>query len=669
MNIALGESGLVLALLGAVAGAVLLAVGTLRRRPGLVRGGQSYIWLVVAGMVVATFAMQRALLTHDFRLVYVDNNDSTFTPLVYRVTAMWSALSGSILLWALILSGYLAAMWYVFRRRRDEPLVVWAKVTGYAVAAFFIGLMLSVSNPFARVQGAVPTQGPGPDPLLQDRLLVAFHPPLLYLGLVGFTVPFCLAVGSLVSGESASNWLQESRRWAIVAWAFLSAGIVLGMWWSYQVLGWGGYWSWDPVENTALLPWLTSTAFLHSALVQQRKAMLGVWNLSLLLATFCLTVLGTFFTRSGVLESVHSFTSDGYVGPYLLGFFGLVVAVSIGLLAWRGDQLHNAGTVSTPVSREGAFLANNFLFAAFAFVVLLGTVFPLVVEAVNGSTLTVGGPFFDTMTMPIMLCLLFLMAVAPALPWQRASTELLRHRLAWPAVGAVGVLVACLAAGLRGLWPLVVFTLAAFAGGSALRQLVLLVRRNGISALPGRTGGGMVVHIGIVLVAVAIAASHAYQQQSQLALSPGQSASFEGHRLEYVGLRTVNKPSRDIVEAVVRMDGTDYYPAVESFPLSNEAIPSPAIRSTPAQDIYLTLANVPSRASGPVAIGVIIEPLVLWLWTGGLVVVIGAALSLSRPSRRRSGRPRSGRGEARALVEDHPLAGAETVGVGAGTGL
>ena len=240
VNIALGQSALLLALLGAVAGAVTLVVGLGTGRPSLLRAGQAYIWLVVAGAVLATVAMQRALITHDFTLVYVDNNDSTFTPLLYRITAMWSDLAGSILLWALVLSGYLAAMWLRFRQRRDEPFVVWAKIVGYAVAAFFFGLMLTASNPFARVHGAVPNQGPGPDPLLQDRALVAFHPPLLYLGLVGFTVPFCLAVAGLVTGRVGHLWLPEARRWAIFAWACLTAGVVLGAWWSYQVLGWGG---------------------------------------------------------------------------------------------------------------------------------------------------------------------------------------------------------------------------------------------------------------------------------------------------------------------------------------------------------------------------------------------------------------------------------------------
>ena len=635
MNIALGQSGIVLGLLGALGGFLTLGLGLLRGRASLVRAGQGYIWLVAAGAVVATFAMQRALLTHDFSLAYVASNDSTFTPLVYRVTAMWSALAGSILLWALILAGYLVAMWIRYRDRRDEPFVLWAKFVGYVVAAFFFGLMLIASNPFARVDGAVPTQGPGPDPLLQDRLLVAFHPPMLYLGLVGFTVPFCLAVASLVTGRTSQDWLAESRRWALWAWACLTAGLVLGMWWSYQVLGWGGYWSWDPVENSALLPWLTGTAFLHSAMVQQQRAMLKVWNLALVLATFCLTVLGTFFTRSGVLESVHSFTNDGGVGPALLGFFALVTAASIALLAWRGDRLRSRGEAVRALSREGAFLANNLLFASFAVVVLIGTVFPLIVEAVNGSAITVGGPFFNTMTTPIMMCLLFMMAVAPVLPWRRAAAEVLRHRLLWPAGGAAAVAVVSVAAGVRGLWPLVAFTLAAFAGTSALRQLVLMVRRAGLRALPGRSGGGMVVHLGVVAVAVAITASQAYQQEGSLAMRPGHTYTYDGHTLVYRGSRTVQSPGATSLVATVVLDGHAYHPGLKQFTLSNEAVPNPAVKSSPTEDVYLSLSSVPSRPGQPLGLSVYVKPLMIWLWVGGMVMVIGAVLSLAPLARRR----------------------------------
>ena len=668
MNIALGQSALLLALLGAVAGALTLVLGLVRGRPSLVRAGQVYIWLVGAGVVLATVAMQRALITHDFTLVYVDNNDSTFTPLIYRITAMWSDLAGSILLWALVLSGYLAVMWARFRNRADEPAVLWAKIAGYVIAAFFFGLMLTVSNPFSRVHGAVPTQGPGPDPLLQDRLLVAFHPPLLYLGLVGFTIPFCFAIAGLVTGRTDEVWLSETRRWAIFSWACLTAGLVLGAWWSYQVLGWGGYWSWDPVENSALLPWLTATAFLHSAVVQQRRGMLRVWNLSLVLATFSLTILGTFFTRSGVLVSVHSFTADGGVGPALLVFFGLVVATGLGLLAWRGDKLHGPGAVATPLSREGAFLANNLLFCAFAFVVLLGTVFPLFVEALNGSSITVGGPFFDTMTMPIVLCLLFLMAVAPVLPWRTASGELLRQRLLWPATAAAVVLLFCAAAGLRGVWPLVVFALGAFAGASALRQLVLGMRRAGARGVASRSGGGMIVHLGVVLIAVAFAASHAYEHEAQLTLRTGQPTSFEGHTLVLRGVKQVNSPGRGLLVVTVALAGRPYYPAIEQFALSNDAVPSPAVRSTPAQDIYLTIVSTPSAGNATVALAVYVEPLVMWLWVGGLVVVAGAALSMGPSGRRRPPQeeataPSSPAADEEIEVQDQQPAGSE---VGAG---
>jgi cytochrome c-type biogenesis protein CcmF len=667
VNIALGESGVLLGLLGALAGAGVLSLGIVRQRPTMLRAGHGYVWLVLAGAAVATFAMQRALITHDFTLRYVDGNDSTFTPLVYRVTAMWSDLAGSILLWTLVLAGYLVAMHLRYRRRASEPVVVWAKVTGFLIAGFFFALMLTVSNPFARVNGAVPTQGPGPDPLLQDRVLVAFHPPMLYLGLVGFTVPFCFAVATLATGRVGEAWLLETRRWAIFAWACLSAGLVLGMWWSYQVLGWGGYWSWDPVENSALLPWLTATAFIHSAMVQQRRAMLRVWNSSLLLATFSLTILGTFFTRSGVLVSVHSFTVGGGVGPALLTFFGVTVTVGIVLLAWRGDRLHTPGSITSPLSREGALLGNNLLFGAFAFVVLLGTVFPLLVEAVNGSSLTVGGPFFDTMTMPLVLCLLFLMAVAPLLPWQKASGALLRQRLMWPATAAVVVLIACVLAGLRGLWPLVVFTLGAFAGASAIGRLFAHLRAAGGRGLTGRSGGGMVVHLGVVVLAVAFAASHAYEHQTQLTLSQGKPAGFQGHTLVLRGVRAVTSPGKSSLVVTIDVDGAPYHPAVQQFALSNQAVGSPAVRSTPAEDIYLSLASVPGTSGKePVAVNVIIEPLVMWLWVGGLLIVTGGLLALwPRPSLQKLDISRAALG---TTVPDGGAAGSDRHPVGATIG-
>jgi cytochrome c-type biogenesis protein CcmF len=402
--------------------------------------------------------------------------------------------------------------------------------------------------------------------------------------------------------------------------------------------------------------------------VQQRRGVLRVWNISLVLATFSLTILGTFFTRSGVLVSVHSFTDDGGVGPALLVFFGLVVATGLGLLAWRGDRLRSPGAAVSVLSRQGLFLANNLLFCAFAFVVLLGTVFPLFVQAINGSSLTVGGPFFDTMTMPIVLCLLFLMAVAPVLPWRAASGELVRRRLLWPAALAALVLVACVAAGLRGLWPLVVFALGAFAGASALRQLLILVRRGGAGGLVSRSGGGMVVHLGVVLIAVAFAASHAYEHQAQLTLRVGQPATFEGHTLVLQGVKQVNSPGRALLVVTVDLDGRAYYPAIEQFALSDNAVPSPAVRSTPTQDIYMDIASTPAAGNGPVALAVYIEPLVMWLWIGGLVLVAGAAVSMRPAARRR--RPPAGPAPGRPdLEEDIELPDPEPAGSGVGAAV
>lgn len=634
MNAALGQSGLVLGLLAALAGIGVTVVGLRTGRDGLLRTGRGYVWLLVAGAVIATIAMQRALLTHDFSLSYVASNDSLETPLLYTVTAMWSALQGSILLWALILSGYLAAVAVWFRKRATDPLVAWAMVVGFAVAAFFFAVMLTVSNPFAHVHGAIPTNGPGPDPLLQNRPLVAFHPPMLYLGMVGFTVPFAFAVASLITGRLGEGWLIEVRRWTMVAWCFLTGGLVLGAWWSYQVLGWGGYWSWDPVENVALLPWLTGTAFIHSVMVQERRGMLRVWNLSLVLSTFGLTILGTTLTRSGVLDSVHSFSTSN-LGPVFLSFFGLVVLVSLGLLAWRGDRLRSPGSIDSPVSREGAFLGNNLLFAAFAFIVLLGTVFPLIVQDINGSQFTVGAPYFNTMTLPIVICLLFLMAVGPALPWRKASNGLLRQRLQWPAVAAVAVVVACVAAGLRGLLPLGAFGLAAFAGTTAIRQLILATRRQGLRGLIGRANGGMIVHLGVVVIAVAFAASHAYVHQTQVTLRPGQTATFEGNTFKYLGTKEVNRPNRTALEASVIVNGSHLsQPAVSQYALSSEEIGTPAVWSQPTHDVYLTLASTPSAHGGPASIGIIIEPLVMWVWIGGGITLAGGILSIW-PGRRR----------------------------------
>jgi cytochrome c-type biogenesis protein CcmF len=640
MSAVAGTAAVALGLAAAILGILTLALGLRRGDPRLLKGGQRYVWLVLAGAVLAAVAMEYALLTHDFSLRYVAANGSRSTPLLFTITGLWSALEGSIILWSLVLAGFLAVMARRFRGRAGDPLVAWATLIGLAVAAFFFLLMAGPANPFRLVSGPTPLDGPGPNPLLQNHPLVAFHPPMLYLGYVGFTIPFAFALAALITGRMGEGWLVETRRWTLFAWGFLTAGIILGAWWSYEVLGWGGYWAWDPVENASFLPWLTGTAYLHSVMVQERRGMLRVWNLSLLIATFSLTILGTFLTRSGVLESVHAFTESA-IGPLILAFFGLVTAVSIGLIAWRGDRLRSPGAIDSPVSREGAFLANNVAFAAFAFVVLLGTVFPLIVEAVTGDRLSVGAPYFNRMTAPIGLSLLFLMAIAPVLPWRKASGEVLHHRLVWPAWTAAAVLVACVMAGVRGLGALVAFGLGAFAASTAIRHLFLSAknaRRQGNPvwrALLGRSSGGMVVHVGVVVVAVAFAASSSFAESRQFRLAPGQSASLSGHTVTYLGTRTVERSNKTTFSARVRIDGGKVYaPALQQFPFATQAIGSPSVKTGPLEDVYLTLVAAPEEGSDTAVIGVRIQPLISWLWLGGGIMALGTALA-AWPARRR----------------------------------
>jgi cytochrome c-type biogenesis protein CcmF len=681
----LGTIGVWLAFVACVVGALVMAAGLLPRRTasaGAVavvgsgtngsgtngsgtnvateptrRGdGRLLAPVMLIGAVLAVAAMEHALLTHDFALVFVAENNSTVTPFLYSITGMWSALAGSILLWGFILAAVTTIFVWRYRRLAADPVIRWATLVLYVVSAFFFGLMVGPANPFVTAPGA--TQGLGPNSLLQDNPLVAIHPPLLYVGFVVFTVPFAFAIGMLATGRVGDRWQIECRRWTLVAFTFLSVGIVLGAWWSYQVLGWGGFWGWDPVENAALLPWLCGTAYLHSVLVQERRGLMRVWNLSLSIATFALTILGTFLTRSGVITSVHSF-SESSLGPLLIGFFFAVVIVGFGLIAWRGDRLRSPGGIDAPLGREGAFLLNNVVFVGFAFVVLLGTVYPLLYEAMTQQQVTVGAPFFNTVAIPAGLTLLFLMAVAPVLSWRKMSGAVLWQRLAIPVWVGVATVVLCVAFGLRGFATLVGFGLGAMAAATAARALVLSVRAARARhvgwwrGLVGRANGGMIVHLGVVLLAVGVIAATSYRHQAELALQRGTVVAFDGHRFQFEGLRTVTSPSRTAQEAVVKVDGGVFTPATTSFGGALSVVGTPAIDSGFFDDVYLTfdavggLGNTSGNQAinnlprGSVAIGVVVEPLVVWLWTGGLLIGVGGLLALVPGSRRRATDPAS----------------------------
>lgn len=633
LNGALGRGALLIGLIAAIFGIVVTISGIRAHDAKVLRLAPRFAWVSFGGAVVAFLVMQRALATRDFSLAYVQQVGSSTTPWLYNITAAWSALEGSILLWVLVLAGFTVAISRRFRSRVDDELVAWALVVMFVVSVFFFFLSFGPANPFAAGPPGV-TDGPGPNPLLQNHILVVFHPPILYVGYVGFTVPFAFAIAALITGRVGEGWLVETRRWALFSWGFLTAGIILGGWWSYEVLGWSGVWAWDPVENASFLPWLTGTAYIHSVLVQERRGMLRVWNISLLVATFSLTILGTFLTRSGVINSVHAF-SEGSVGPWLLAFFGVIVAVSVGLIGWRGDRLRSPGAIDSPISREGAFLANNVLFSVFAFVVLLGTVFPLVVEALQDRRLVVGEPFFNRMTVPIGLTMLFLMAVAPVLPWRKASTELLAQRLFWPAWCGVGALAVALAVGASGLSPLLAFGLGGFAAGAAGRQLVLATRRQGWRGFVGRANGGMIVHIGVIIICVALAASGSFTRSQEFVLAEGEMARFSGHTFEFVGFTTEADDRTRTVKAGVRIDGGPVYePARHTFLQQGMQVGTPSVLTSLTHDIYLTLEGTIRLESGEARIKVFIKPLIIWLWIGGGLMAIGTVLS-AFPGKRR----------------------------------
>jgi len=634
MSVAVGNAAITLGLVACLAGVAVLVRGLRRHddRPLVLARPLSTLALVAA--VVAVGVMQVALLTNDTSVRYVADEGSSSTPFPFNVATMWSALEGSILLWGLLLTVFTVAVAAKFRRRLTDPLVAWAMVVMFTVTGFFFALMLAVAPVFRSFDAPPGFDGPGPNPLLQNHILVAFHPPMLYLGYVGFTVPFAFAVAALVTGRVGEGWLAETRRWTLFAWGFLTAGIILGAWWSYEVSGWGGYWGWDPVENASFLPWLTGTAFIHSVMVQERRGMLRVWNLTLVVSTFSLTILGTFLARSGVISSVHAF-SEGSIGPTLLGFFTVVVVLSIGLIGWRGDRLRSPGAIDSPLSREGAFLANNVLFAAFAFVILLGTVFPLIVEAVNDEQMSVGAPFFDTMSIPIGLVILFLMAVAPVLPWRSATTELLSKRLWWPLWASVLALGVAVLLGARGVSSLLAFWLAGFAGGSVARQLTLATRRQGWRGLVGRANGGMIVHLGVLVIAVALVASQSYTKQGEFSLSRGETVRVGGHTFTYVDSRVVDLPNRQEIRSAIRIDGgREFEPSMNLYKSTGKRIPRPSVKVSATSDLYLNLTRAASAEDTDIRLLIVVEPMIVWLWIGGFVMLVGTALS-AFPGRRR----------------------------------
>jgi cytochrome c-type biogenesis protein CcmF len=615
------------------------------------RGGDPRVALSARRAVIGSFAMAAvacaamvvSLLAHDFSVRYVAENNAASTPPFIGAISLWAALEGSILFWTLLATGWASiVLWR--HRGRHRSLMPWVGATLATVNAFFFAVMTWAGNPFVRLT-PVASEGTGPNALLQNHPFMALHPPLLYLGYTGLAVPFAFGVAALVTNRLDEEWLRIVRRWTLVPWVFLTLGITAGAWWSYEVLGWGGYWGWDPVENAALLPWLTATAFVHSAMVAERRGGLRIWTGALVIATFTLTLVGTFLTRSGVVASVHSFTQSA-IGPWFLAAIVLALTGALGLLVWRLPGLVCGGRPSGLLSRESAFLFNNVLFLGITFAVLFGTLLPLLVAGTSGQTISVGAPWYNAVTVPIFVALLFLMGVGPALPWGRASWATLRERFTVPMLATVAVGTAVLLAGLREPIPLATLCLASFVAVILLDEVVRGARSRARGRGEGaataawrlatrnrRRYGGYGVHLGVLVMAVAVAISSGMSTDRTVTLLPGESARIGPYEVTHDAL--VVEPLADdarVIEtrAEVRYAGPQsgtLATALRDYPSSPTAIATPAVRTSLGEDLYVTLlASDP--ASGAVTLHLFVNPLVAWIWIGGAMVGLGSVFAI-----------------------------------------
>ncbi len=635
----LGQGALVVGIVLAGYGAIAAAAGAQSGRPALIESAQRAALAVFALVTACFLLLAYAFLTFDFSVRYVAHQTTLSTPFYYRVTAVWGALEGSILLWAWMLTLYTLIV--VLRHRGERDLYPWALSVMLGIIAFFLLVMTLPAPPFERLT-PVPADGRGLNPLLEDTGMIT-HPVALYLGFTGFTVPFAFAMAALVTGRVGDAWITTTRRWTIVAWYFLSLGLLIGGWWSYHVLGWGGYWAWDPVENAAFMPWLTGTALLHSAMIQERRRMLKLWNISLVILTFGLTIFGTFLTRSGVIASVHAF-SQGSIGAFFLAFLGLVLLVAFGGLAWRWERLTAQGELDSILSRESAFLLNNVFLVAAAFTVFFGTVFPLLSEAIRGVKVSVGAPFFNQVNVPLFLSLIFLMGVGPLIAWRRASIDNLKRNFLGPiAIGLVAAAVLHLV-GVRSTLAVLTLALALFAAatigldvlrgtrarlraGAGLARAVtgLLLRHN-------RRYGGFGIHLGILLVALGVTGSQAWSVQTEATLTRGQAVEVAGYRFRFEGLSATQESTHARVVGTFtvshgRGEPIVMRPSKKFYRQEQAPIAGVDYRMGLTEDLYLVLGDF-ARDGSAATVKVLVNRLVSWIWIGGLVLTLGALLAI-----------------------------------------
>ncbi len=660
-----GRAALLLALVVA-AYALVTALGS--RRPGR-RGWEASaergVYAVFGLTSLAIGTMWVALLTDSFELRNVAEYSSSTLGAQYKVTALWGSQAGSLLLWAWIFSAFAAIVVRINRNRNRELMpVVIAVLMGIGI--FFLCLLSFVTSPFETLAVA-PAEGRGLNPLLQN-FYMQIHPPLLYLGYVGLSIPFAFAMAALVTRKVDTAWITSVRRWTIVSWLFLGIGILLGAKWAYETLGWGGYWAWDPVENAAFMPWLVATAFLHSVMVQERRGMLKVWNMVLVILAFSLCLFGTFLTRSGIISSVHAF-GESTLGPFFLGFIALVAVSAVALLVTRLPLLRSQHSLESYISREAIFLFNNLLLVGLAFAVFWGTIFPVLSEAVRGERITVGQGYYDQVAMPIGIALLVLTGVGPLIAWRKASPAQLRQRFRLPVLIAlvaatplllltdIGQSLPALAVVVAGVFVVACITgelwrglrvRHALGGVSWPGALVSMVSRN------RRRYGGYAVHLGIVVLFIGLAGSKGFATERNIELVQGDRAQVAGYTFVHEGAtRNANAHKMSVHLRLGVFDGGDRVatlnPGTDLFRADGTRASDVAIDSRPTRDLYVVLNRL--TEDGAATLTVFVNPLVLWLWIAGVLIALGGLLAAwpgPPASRRERARSSAASREARA---------------------
>ena len=621
-----------------VAGAMAAHLG--RRR--LAQSAQNALIAAFFTTVIAALVLLTALVRHDFSFTYVARTTSEALPTGYTISAFWGGQEGSLLLWLLILTGFGAAA-VRLNRSWARDLIVWVVPVFGAVAVFFSFLVVAVASPFATQ--VAPADGAGMTPSLQNPYMLA-HPPMLYLGYVGLTVPFAFALGALLSGRLDERWLIATRRWTLFAWTALGIGQLLGAHWAYVEVGWGGYYAWDPVENAALMPWLAATAFLHSVMIQEKRGMLRVWNVLLVILAFSLSLFGTFLTRSGVVNSIHSFTQSS-IGPWFLAFIGVTVAVSLALVFWRLPRLRSPTKLESPISREAAFLYNNLLLLALCLAILWGVVYPMLSEAIRGEAVVLGRSYYDFFLRAFGLPLLLLMGIGPLIAWRRASLRSLLTTFRWPTFVALATGAVLLALGAGSSVPgLIAYTFSAFVGSTIVMEFARGTRARkalGAASWPGaftslmarnrRRYGGYVVHASIVLLAIGVAGSSAFDSVAEAKLAQGESLAIGGYTLVYRSLDERQSANATEIRATlgIRRGGDDLgtlEAGKNAYTIEQQVSNEVGIRSDKltGEDLFVIAEQI--DPDGSVYFRVFVKPLVNLIWLAGLVFLLGSLITL-----------------------------------------